>query len=92
MITYENKTIKDELGEPTTFTSVKLTGEEAFALSPHNKFKSKKKANSFVSSVNRRMKQRGKLYYIGSAMIEKASRENEANLSDKLKEKFNVKI
>jgi hypothetical protein len=89
MITIENKTIKNEQGEPNTFISVKLTGEESFALSPHNKFKTKKKAKKFVSSVNRRMKLRGKHYYIASAMIEKASKENEANLTDKLKDKFN---
>jgi hypothetical protein len=70
---------------------VRLTGQDAFAMSPLNKFRDNKSAKKFVSSVNRKQKLFGKTYHIANAMIKKANRENNTmdGLLNQLKEKFN---
>jgi len=70
---------------------VRLTGIEAFAMNPLNKFRDNKSAKKFVSSVNRKQKLFGKTYHIANAMIKKADRENNImdGLLNKLQEKFN---
>tara|TARA_R100001377_G_scaffold65994_1_gene41257 strand:+ start:135 stop:401 length:267 start_codon:yes stop_codon:yes gene_type:complete len=73
------------------FVEVKLTKEDAFALTPLNKFRDNKSANRFVSGVNRKQKLFGKRYFIANAMIKKASKSEETmkGLVNKLQEKFN---
>ena len=70
---------------------VRLTGQDAFASSPLNRFRNGKSASKFVSSVNRKQKLFGKTYHIANAMIKKANRENNTmdRLLNQLKEKFN---
>lgn len=70
---------------------VRLTGQDAFAMSPLNKFRDSNSAKKFVSSVNRKQKLFGKTYHIANAMIKKANRENNTmdGLLNQLKEKFN---
>jgi len=86
MVTIENQITKKD-GQKVL---VKATKDDGFAVNIINKFNSTSSASKFTSSINRKQKLQGKRYYIASAMLVKASKENEANLTDKLKEKFNA--
>ena len=70
---------------------VRLTGQDAFASSPLNRFRNGKSASKFVSSVNRKQKMFGKTHFIANAIIRKSTKKQTEMdcLIDQLKERFN---